>query len=565
MQHLDELGKQTALIKKLGIGNAHLIWTMGLYLDESDLSKLQVDGLTDGGGDRKIDFIFQVNSTLFIVQGYFSEKEGIKISAPANKASDLNTAMAWIVVGDELKVPEKLRAKITEVRELIEKGEIDSIELLYVHNCAESENVRSELQTCKDYLYSNYKDKDVDVKYKELGLKSIEKLYISLSQQIVVMDNIELLEDFTHSISGDGWTSYVGFIGGDWLYKQYEEFGDNLFSANYRGFMGLKRKKINKAIQKTAETTPTDFFVYNNGISILTTKFDTDKNIIEGISIINGAQTTGSIASIQNTDGLTELKVMCRIIVCSDAEKVKSIVKYNNTQNHITTWDHYTNSAEQKLLVEEFAEFDYVYSLKRGFSNSGSVFGIESVAQPLVALHGDYASANRGKNYVFEIKTAYDNAFHESKAQHILLAFCIAKAIEHVKWELKNIEQPIERQSNQLLLLQSLKSKYFILSVIGNIIDEITGKPINSKLVKFTYNSSLSSNYTLAQLRDLWVPVIKAILQPIIKSTGTDLNSFLSSEADPLGVVSSNVKDMLSTIRSMQPIESLDILASHLE
>lgn len=75
MQHLESFRKNLELITKFGEGNAHLIWSMGLFLYESDLDRLAADGLTDGGGDRKVDFIIQSNSTLYIVQGYYCIKE----------------------------------------------------------------------------------------------------------------------------------------------------------------------------------------------------------------------------------------------------------------------------------------------------------------------------------------------------------------------------------------------------------------------------------------------------------------------------------------------------------
>jgi len=561
MQHLKIFrDNNKELIEQHDIGNAHLIWSLGLYLDESDLDRLATDGLTDGNGDRCIDFIIQSNTILYIAQGYFSQKSDFNIAAPSKKASDLNIAMAWIVSGNTEKVPEKLRKKITEVRELINKGEIDSIELLYTHNCAESENVRTELETCATYLRSAYQEKDIEITFKELGCRNLEKLYISLSQQIVVQSDIKFNGTIVESIDGDGWTSHLGYVDGHWLYELYKNHGSDLFSANYRGFMGInKRKKINNAIRMTADQSPNDFFVFNNGISILTTKINDDKSNLEGISIINGAQTTGSIASTHNPEKLKDVKVMCRVIVCNDSDKVKKIVQYNNTQNHITTWDHYTNSEEQKLLIEEFKKIGYVYSLKRGFDNSGSVFGIESVAQPLVALHGDYASANRGKNYVFETKSAYDNAFHESKAQHILLAYCISKSIETVKSQLKSKSAKIESEKNQLAFLQNLKSKYFVAAVIGKIIEEIVQKPLDTKLVKYSYNTSLSKNNSLNELIDLWVPVIKAVLPMIIQHTTTDLGVYLSKE-NPLDSVSSEVKDKLTSIRSLTEIPALDKL-----
>lgn len=326
MEHLKQLLKKTEFIEKYGIGNAHLLWALGLYLDESDFDKLASDGLTDGGNDKKIDFITVINSTLFIAQGYYCTQDKLKIVAPANKASDLNTALAWIISGSGQSPNEKLRAKIAEVRKLIDDNEIEAVELLYIHNCAESEHVRVELETCRDYLANRFSNKEIEVTCKELGVYSLEKLYIALSQQIVVKDDIIFDGTIVDSVEGDGWTSRVGFANGSWLNSLFKTHGAELFSANYRGFMGLsKRRKINSSIRSTAETTPKDFFVFNNGVSILTTKFrqDNNKAILEGISIINGAQTTGSIGSVQDIQKLDGLKVLCKVIECNDADKVK--------------------------------------------------------------------------------------------------------------------------------------------------------------------------------------------------------------------------------------------------
>lgn len=79
MEHLKQLLKKTEFIEKYGIGNAHLLWALGLYLDESDFDKLASDGLTDGGNDKKIDFITVINSTLFIAQGYYCTQDKLKL------------------------------------------------------------------------------------------------------------------------------------------------------------------------------------------------------------------------------------------------------------------------------------------------------------------------------------------------------------------------------------------------------------------------------------------------------------------------------------------------------
>jgi hypothetical protein len=92
--HLTEFKKQAALIKEFGEGNAHLVWVMSMCLDEPDARSLGVDCLTDQPNDKKLDFIYldTEEGRLVFAQGFYSEKNGV--SAPANKASDLNTAAA---------------------------------------------------------------------------------------------------------------------------------------------------------------------------------------------------------------------------------------------------------------------------------------------------------------------------------------------------------------------------------------------------------------------------------------------------------------------------------------
>src|SRR5262245_18974607 len=138
MAYLDAFHADAGLVTQLGEGNAHLIWSLGLYLEEPDLVTLAGESLTDGPNDKKIDFIRfdQDTKRIIFAQGYFGQ--GKKDAAPANKASDLNTAAAWLFSGDLTTVPEPLRPSIEECRVAIGQGEVESIELLFVHNLPES-------------------------------------------------------------------------------------------------------------------------------------------------------------------------------------------------------------------------------------------------------------------------------------------------------------------------------------------------------------------------------------------------------------------------------------------
>lgn len=171
MHYLKSFEANEDLIARLGKGNAYLVWVMALYTDYPDFVELASEGLTDGSDDKKIDFIrLDVDEKkLVFAQGYFSSKD--KDQAPANKASDLNTAAAWLFSGDLSVVPENLRAIIQEARGAIDDGEIDQIDLLYIHNLPESVNVSRELQTTAEHLKAALKDSEaIMVTYRELGI-----------------------------------------------------------------------------------------------------------------------------------------------------------------------------------------------------------------------------------------------------------------------------------------------------------------------------------------------------------------------------------------------------------
>ena len=61
------------------------------------------ENITDGKGDKKIDFIYLEDGRIIISQGNYSEHS--KEIVPTNKASDLNIAFAWLRSGDINDVP----------------------------------------------------------------------------------------------------------------------------------------------------------------------------------------------------------------------------------------------------------------------------------------------------------------------------------------------------------------------------------------------------------------------------------------------------------------------------
>lgn len=517
--HLNSFKEQKTLIDKFGIGNAHLVWVMSMYLDEPSPLDLGVDCLTDQPNDKKLDLIYLDidNKRLAFAQGYYSTKKTEK--APANKASDLNTAAAWLVSGDLSKVPNDIADSIRECRRAIDNKEIDQIELLYVHNLTESTNVREELDTARSYLQSGLSKFDIQVSAKELGIEECERLFVAKESAIIVRDELTIPTTISFKEHGPNWKAAVISLPASWLFETFHKYGQPLFSANYRGFLGVnKRRKINNGIRSTAETNPNDFWVFNNGITILCLDFK-EKNAftaITGCSIINGAQTTGSIGSIDRTKiDLSKIRILTRLVSCKDQETVRNIVRFNNTQNEITTWDQYSNTETQKRLLEEFKSFGHTYSLKRGFGESISGLGIEVVAQPLISFEGAFEEANRGKNGIFDRKALYNKAFEGKSARHILFVYSLAMAIDTVRLELKqkhSTDNLIRAEEKQLRLARHVRFKYFFISVIATILESLLNKKVDVVTIGFNAQACNSSKNTLEELANIWVPVVKAIL-----------------------------------------------------
>ncbi|WP_257807043.1 AIPR family protein [Burkholderia glumae] len=553
MAYIDALNANAAFVEKLGEGNAHLVWTLAMYLEEPDFEALASEALTDGPDDKKIDFIYLDRDAKRIVfaQGYYGAKKADQ--APANKASDLNTAAAWILSGDLDSVPEQLRTVISECRNAITESEIEVVELLYVHNYPESVNVTKELQTAAEHVRKAMNDSvAVTVIARELGTSMIEHLFATQDSHIEVKDQISCPAKIAFTEKGPTWKAYVASVPGEWLHGLYATYGDKLFSANYRGFLGItRRRRINTGIRQSAETKPKDFWVFNNGITLLTLAHQSGKDDCEltGISIINGAQTTGSIGSVDiKRSDLKDVKVLCRMIECTDTQTINEIVKFNNTQNEITTWDQYSNDSEQNRIETEFFELGHVYNKKRGFQSKGDQIGIEEVAQPLLAFHGRYQDANRGKNQIFDRKPLYQNAFDGKKARHVLFVYSLARAIDERRIELKlksTAKTIISMEEDQLALLRNLRFKHFLIAVTAQTIETIVGRKADSMTIAFSSDAAKVTNNTLIDLAARWAPIVEVILTFV--ASKLNLTEFVARASDDnlLSETAKHVSSML--------------------
>ena len=162
------------------------------------------------------------------------------------------------------------------------------------------------------------------------------------------------------------YTAYLCNIPGIVLAELYNTYGGRLLEGNVRSFL-TARGKINKGIRNTILNEPTMFFAYNNGIAATAyeVKIELGKNSpliteIRSLQIVNGGQTTASLASAINNDkdranNLKDIYVPMKLSVVTPEkamELIPFIARYANKQNKVSDADFFSNHAFHVRMEE---------------------------------------------------------------------------------------------------------------------------------------------------------------------------------------------------------------------
>jgi hypothetical protein len=497
--------------------------------------------LTDHPQDKKADIIYidEAEGVACIAQGYTSQEWG-KSEAKANKASDLNTAIAWLLQTPIGEVPPAINKQAKLLREGLLGKTIRKLVIAYAHNAFESTNVNNELLAVRHLLSGLEIAKEAEVDVVELGLRRTEALYLAALGVIQV--NAEV--DFTSSEiifcqDTSEWTAYTFALNGSTLFDLYRDYGDDLFSANLRDFLGTRKSSgnVNNQIKETAEKKPANFYVLNNGITVVTKKAELDdsKKVLHlhGISIVNGAQTTGAIHAAGEANA-KNVSVLTRVITVENEKLISDIVAGNNTQNSIVGWDRRSNNPVQIRLASEFAAkgIEYVHRRTSSRKPKSALFA-EAIGQALCAFHGDLQTAIRAKADIFEVEGIYNGVFPTTMSiGHVFAIQTLSWAYDRFKGALKlkaDKEELTDIETRQLKLLDYPASKQFLICIVGDLREEIAGQKIPDPR-SFELNQHYISPDP-QRVIDAWIEVLQAILPNMVQN--------LPKQADEYQVVRS--------------------------
>ena len=169
--------------------------------------------------------------------------------------------------------------------------------------------------------------------------------------------------------------AYYGAVSVSAIGEWYNQYGNRLFAKNIRYYKGST--EVNQGIKDVLKNEPENFFYYNNGIKLLCKKItrkllhgttrEMGLFVLEGVSLVNGAQTTGTIGTLfaESPEILTTANVLVQIIDLGDSDETQAtqITKLSNTQNRIDGKDFASLDPNQEKLRMElsFAGIQYLY------------------------------------------------------------------------------------------------------------------------------------------------------------------------------------------------------------
>lgn len=536
--------------------NALLLFALELKWGVDDIYTLASQVLIDGANDKKCDLVFvdRERSVAVVAQGYLSNRK--REAAPANKASDLNTAASWILSMPIEDLPERLQSAACELRMALTDGAIKTIEFWYVHNCPESDNVKSELasvySTVRNALDSLYAASACDdVRVSEIGCETLDEWYRAIKTPILVSDTFVLDVVGGYELESPQWRSFTTAIPAAWLFDLYRRYRTDLFSANVRDYLGSRARdsNINHGIMQTVKGAPQQFWAFNNGITAIVNHFEVaqggKKVTIRGLSIVNGAQTTGAIGSLESPPDRTTM-VSSRFIKCSDPSVIENIVRYNNSQNKVEISDFRSADPIQQRLRREFAAYPgslFYSGGRRGSAEAGirrpsNPIPVDTVAQALMSFHGNPTLAYQQVGKIWQSDRDYALIFNENThAEHLMFVYSLFRAISALKDPLVSRDESelTESEREVLSFLRRRGAPYILIAAIGACMETFLQRRVPNKfLLRFRAQGDF------AACESAWRPIVEACVP---------FGTYLEKPLGNLLKVASDVKSSVADFR----------------
>lgn len=361
-QNLQEQIEDIELNNNMQDYNAFIFWFIEVVFGLSP-SKI-LDAICDGARDKGIDAVIidDRERNVIIIQSKY-ERLGQRVQIKDSEIKLFATVKSYFSSRRALNAAIK---NGNEVTKRLMKNAFDAIrkynytlELLFVTTHKKAPHLDNLVKNTFGFKENEFIIYDYD-RIMQLYYDKMRDFTPSLG-----VYNLPLLDTDKLIIKTSPHKSWVISVRADEINLLVNKYSDNLFRKNVRNFLGKSR--TNKKIIETLEKDPTNFWYYNNGITILCDQANVNMEDslirINNPQIVNGCQT---VKSIQNYGGDLNGELMVRVIQSTDHEFINYLTLYQNSSNPVRNRDLKSNDPIQVKLKNEFKRKGIYYEIKRG-------------------------------------------------------------------------------------------------------------------------------------------------------------------------------------------------------
>ncbi len=343
-----------------------------------------VDYITDGAKDNGIDGVFfdSARNKLYIVQSKWSSKGTGTIETGELRKF---TAGVYDLLNEEWG---KFNARFSSISSSISSGIRKDPEIVLIAAYNSDNPLSGDCQAIVDeFLKENNSESQEVVSFKTFGLKHLVRTIKAVKSGAKSDVEINLLQ---WGEQKDPYYAVYGKVSCADVAEWYKTHDELLFSENIRGT--LSDSDINSQIESAILKSPQDFWYLNNGITAIADEIrrkpvglgdqkESSYWNVSNIKIVNGAQTTGSIAKAygKNARAVEGAYVQIKVISLDKAplDIANRITTATNTQNRVEPKDFLALDAMQDGIAESFKKMGIQYCYRRGEKVLDSSKGVD--------------------------------------------------------------------------------------------------------------------------------------------------------------------------------------------
>jgi len=542
-----------AIADTFGLDDDHAfpVWFAKIVLDLDDddaYDALALEGPNEKGVD--LFWIDEQNKRVFIAQCKYSAKGSV-----SPKMKDLDHFLSctqWLSSPEALQAegrPEWVSAA-SDFKEAITQDY--TTQLWFVYCGPRDENIEKRIR-----VYNSTPENEQNNRSSvHCDLALLESIYGEWRGEgkRVPEASIQLLAG-GFEVSGAFGTAMVASLPASELSRLYQEFGDQLFARNVRGWLGARKGSVNAAILGTLESDRErpNFWAYNNGITIVCDDYILDPSspalTLSNFSIVNGCQTTVAVARSGALAEDVSVAVLARIISPPES-MIDSIIRYTNSQNLIRRWDLASQDPVQRRLKREFADLKdpVFYAVRRGdwrslapadkakfkaASDGARTVKHDLLAQYLAAYRGMAVVAYKNKAFLFE--RHYDQTFPpDMRVEEALFIWKAGESTqslvrEDIRKEAERVSQG-EKDREKYILMLKRGGRFYALAVFGLVARLRNGSDYLRSITEERATSNAASDRIQKYAR-VSIQWYKQAVDDLLQISGSDL-SVLTRERD---------------------------------